>query len=159
RVSALGSLLSRPPMASLAPPLHSRPSLSPSLRLKKSSASRVSATLVVSNLVSYRSMKLRKSVLQVATETSLSWSSKEKVNLSSKWNQSPLQESDWENLEADLYHWTRPLRPVQGTMKLGRLAKSLAVSVNTKRRAKGLLPRPVTHFPVFLEHITFCHVP
>ncbi|KAJ8490727.1 hypothetical protein OPV22_012448 [Ensete ventricosum] len=203
-------------MASLAPPLHSRPSLSPSLRLKKSSASRVSATLVVSNVV--------------ATETSLSWSSKEKVNLSSKWNQSPLQESDWENLEADLYHWTRPLRPVQwypghiaktekelkeqlklidvvievrdaripmatshpqmdswlgtrkrilvlnredmistadrnawatffarqgikvvfsngqlgmGTMKLGRLAKSLAVSVNTKRRAKGLLPRPV----------------
>ncbi|URE28117.1 Myb-like DNA-binding domain [Musa troglodytarum] len=193
-------------MASLAPPLHSRPSFSPSLRLRKSSAPRVSATLVVSNVV--------------AAETSLSWSSKEKLNLSSKWNQSPHQEIDWENLEADLYHWTRPLRPVQwypghiaktekelkeqlklmdvvievrdaripmatshpqmdswlgtrkkilvlnredmisaadrnawatffarqgikGTMKLGRLAKSLAVSVNTKRRAKGLLPRPV----------------
>ncbi|URE38815.1 50S ribosome-binding GTPase [Musa troglodytarum] len=99
RVSALGSLLSRPPMASLAPPLHSRPSFSPSLRLRKSSAPRVSATLVVSNVV--------------AAETSLSWSSKEKLNLSSKWNQSPHQEIDWENLEADLYHWTRPLRPVQ----------------------------------------------
>lgn len=44
-------------------------------------------------------------------------------------------------------------------MKLGRLAKSLAVTVNTKRRAKGLLPRPVMHFPVFLEHIIFCHIP
>ncbi|XP_020697263.1 DAR GTPase 3, chloroplastic [Dendrobium catenatum] len=30
-----------------------------------------------------------------------------------------------------------------GTMKLGRLAKSLAANVNVKRRAKGLLPRPV----------------
>ncbi|XXG65171.1 hypothetical protein AAC387_Pa05g2942 [Persea americana] len=30
-----------------------------------------------------------------------------------------------------------------GTMKLGRLAKSLAVDVNSKRRSKGLLPRPV----------------
>ncbi|XP_020591847.1 DAR GTPase 3, chloroplastic isoform X2 [Phalaenopsis equestris] len=30
-----------------------------------------------------------------------------------------------------------------GTMKLGRLAKSLASNVNVKRRAKGLLPRPV----------------
>ncbi|XP_039013850.1 DAR GTPase 3, chloroplastic isoform X2 [Hibiscus syriacus] len=31
----------------------------------------------------------------------------------------------------------------KGTMKLGRLAKSLAEGVNVKRRAKGLLPRPV----------------
>lgn len=30
-----------------------------------------------------------------------------------------------------------------GTMKLGRLAKALAAGVNVKRRAKGLLPRPV----------------
>ncbi|KAG0476903.1 hypothetical protein HPP92_013744 [Vanilla planifolia] len=30
-----------------------------------------------------------------------------------------------------------------GTMKLGRLARSLAADVNVKRRAKGLLPRPV----------------
>ncbi|MBA0686199.1 hypothetical protein Goari_013814 [Gossypium aridum] len=30
-----------------------------------------------------------------------------------------------------------------GTMKLSRLAKSLAAGVNVKRRAKGLLPRPV----------------
>ncbi|KAK7285353.1 hypothetical protein RJT34_20122 [Clitoria ternatea] len=30
-----------------------------------------------------------------------------------------------------------------GTMKLGRLAKELAADVNVKRRAKGLLPRPV----------------
>jgi hypothetical protein len=29
----------------------------------------------------------------------------------------------------------------QGTMKLGRMAKSLASTVNTKRREKGLLPR------------------
>lgn len=28
-------------------------------------------------------------------------------------------------------------------MKLGRLAKELAADVNVKRRAKGLLPRPV----------------
>lgn len=31
-------------------------------------------------------------------------------------------------------------------MKLGRLAKSLAVDVNSKRRSKGLLPRPVRFF-------------
>ncbi|KAL8236273.1 hypothetical protein R6Q59_017354 [Mikania micrantha] len=30
-----------------------------------------------------------------------------------------------------------------GTMKLGRLAKSVAAEVNMKRRARGLLPRPV----------------
>uniref|UniRef100_A0A2P2K089 Mitochondrial ribosome-associated GTPase 1 isoform X1 n=1 Tax=Rhizophora mucronata TaxID=61149 RepID=A0A2P2K089_RHIMU len=30
-----------------------------------------------------------------------------------------------------------------GTMKLGRFAKALGASVNIKRRAKGLLPRPV----------------
>ncbi|KAI3741870.1 hypothetical protein L1987_59548 [Smallanthus sonchifolius] len=30
-----------------------------------------------------------------------------------------------------------------GTMKLGRLAKSVAAGVNMKRRARGLLPRPV----------------
>ncbi|PNX97603.1 ribosome biogenesis GTPase A-like protein [Trifolium pratense] len=30
-----------------------------------------------------------------------------------------------------------------GAMKLGRLAKELAADVNVKRRAKGLLPRPV----------------
>ncbi|KQK06092.1 DAR GTPase 3, chloroplastic isoform X1 [Brachypodium distachyon] len=30
-----------------------------------------------------------------------------------------------------------------GTMKLGRMAKSVASTVNTKRREKGLLPRPV----------------
>ncbi|KAL6010685.1 vacuolar diacylglycerol pyrophosphate phosphatase [Asimina triloba] len=141
------------------------------------------------------------------------------------------EELDWIGLEADLYHWTKPLRPVQwypghiaktekelkdqlklmdvvievrdaripmatshpqqmdlwlgnrnrilvlnredmisttdrnawanyfssqgvkvvfangqlgmGTMKLGRLAKSLAAGVNIKRRAKGLLPRAV----------------
>lgn len=34
----------------------------------------------------------------------------------------------------------------QGAMKLGRLAKSMAVGVNVKRRAKGLLPRPVGIF-------------
>lgn len=32
---------------------------------------------------------------------------------------------------------------IQGTMKLSRFAKSLAASVNVKRREKGLLPRPV----------------
>lgn len=32
---------------------------------------------------------------------------------------------------------------MQGTMKLGRLAKSLAENANVKRRAKGLLPRAV----------------
>lgn len=38
----------------------------------------------------------------------------------------------------------------QGTMKLSRLAKSLASDVNVKRRAKGLLPRPVLFFPFFI---------
>lgn len=38
------------------------------------------------------------------------------------------------------------LGEIQGTMKLGRLAKSLAVDVNSKRRSKGLLPRPVRFF-------------
>ncbi|XP_027119546.1 DAR GTPase 3, chloroplastic [Coffea eugenioides] len=139
-------------------------------------------------------------------------------------------ENDWDDLETDLYHWTKALRPIQwfpghisktekelkeqlklmdvvievrdaripmstghpqmdawlgnrkrilvlnredmisaadrnawanyyarqgvkvifsngqlgmGTMKLGRLAKELAGGVNMKRRAKGLLPRPV----------------
>ena len=33
---------------------------------------------------------------------------------------------------------------VQGTMKLSRLAKESAAGVNVKRRAKGLLPRPVS---------------
>lgn len=33
---------------------------------------------------------------------------------------------------------------IQGTMKLSRLAKSLSADVNVKRRAKGLLPRPVS---------------
>lgn len=32
---------------------------------------------------------------------------------------------------------------IQGTMKLSRFAKSLAASVNVKRREKGLLPRAV----------------
>lgn len=39
------------------------------------------------------------------------------------------------------------LMQFQGTMKLSRLAKSLASDVNVKRRAKGLLPRPVLFFP------------
>ncbi|KAJ8435269.1 hypothetical protein Cgig2_026008 [Carnegiea gigantea] len=34
-----------------------------------------------------------------------------------------------------------------GSMKLSRLAKSLATAVNVKRRAKGLLPRPWTKQP------------
>lgn len=33
---------------------------------------------------------------------------------------------------------------VQGTMKLSRLAKSLAADVNVKRKSKGLLPRAVS---------------
>lgn len=40
---------------------------------------------------------------------------------------------------------------LQGTMKLGRLAKSLAVGVNVKRIAKGLLPRPVICFAIFIS--------
>lgn len=39
----------------------------------------------------------------------------------------------------------------QGTMKLSRLAKSLASDVNVKRRAKGLLPRPVLIFLILSE--------
>lgn len=35
---------------------------------------------------------------------------------------------------------------VQGALKMGRLAKTLAAGVNIKRKAKGLLPRPVCYF-------------
>nr|CAD1818125.1 unnamed protein product [Ananas comosus var. bracteatus] len=166
----------------------------------------------------------------IAGGTSLTWSQKEKINLANDSREGLWEECDWQNLDADLHYWTRPLRPVQwypghiaktekelkeqlklmdvvievrdariplatshpqmdswlgnrkkilvlnredmvssadrnawaaffakqgikvvfangqlgmGTMKLGRLAKSLATVVNTKRRAKGLLPRPV----------------
>ncbi|MFS7927226.1 hypothetical protein Hanom_Chr04g00306501 [Helianthus anomalus] len=41
------------------------------------------------------------------------------------------------------------LLKMQGTMKLGRLAKSVATGVNTKRRARGLL-----HHPCFKTHRT-----
>lgn len=34
-------------------------------------------------------------------------------------------------------------------MKLGRMAKSAASTVNTRRREKGLLPRPVTQLICF----------
>lgn len=42
-----------------------------------------------------------------------------------------------------IFSMSDPMLYVQGTMKLGRLAKELAADVNVKRRAKGLLPRPV----------------
>lgn len=38
-------------------------------------------------------------------------------------------------------------------MKLGRLAKSLAADVNVKRRAKGLLPRPVGFVDFFFHGV------
>lgn len=38
-------------------------------------------------------------------------------------------------------------------MKLSRLAKSLATGVNVKRRAKGLLPRPVGSLDQLHIHI------
>ncbi|XP_072950473.1 DAR GTPase 3, chloroplastic isoform X2 [Typha angustifolia] len=167
---------------------------------------------------------------QISGGTLLGWSEKEKTNLPIYARKGFQEESDWENLDADLRYWTRPLRPVQwypghiaktekqlkeqlklmdvvievrdariplatshpqmdswlgnrrrilvlnredmvssadrnlwatffakqgtkvifangqlgmGSMKLGRLAKSLATVVNDKRRDKGLLPRPV----------------
>lgn len=43
---------------------------------------------------------------------------------------------------------------VQGTLKLVRLAKSLAANVNVKRKAKGLLPRPVS-----ISEFLFSYVP
>jgi len=45
-----------------------------------------------------------------------------------------------------LFNISDPMLYVQGTLKLGRLAKELAADVNVKRRAKGLLPRPVGCF-------------
>lgn len=45
---------------------------------------------------------------------------------------------------------------IQGTMKLGRLAKALASGVNVKRRDKGLLPRPVS-FPKHLNTGADCY--
>lgn len=44
---------------------------------------------------------------------------------------------------------------VQGSMKLGRLAKSVAAEVNVKRRARGLLPRPVSSTIRQIQIITF----
>ncbi|XP_058091238.1 DAR GTPase 3, chloroplastic [Magnolia sinica] len=169
-------------------------------------------------------------ILQIAGGKVPSWYHKENAKLSGNVSGDGQGELDWIDLEADLYHWTKPLRPVQwypghiaktekelkdqlklmdvvievrdaripmatshpqmdlwlgnrkrilvlnredmistadrnawasyfsrqgvkvvfangqlgmGTMKLGRLAKSLAIGVNVKRRAKGLLPRPV----------------
>lgn len=40
-------------------------------------------------------------------------------------------------------------------MKLGRLAKTLAGSVNIKRKAKGLLPRPVSFIPYCYMYALF----
>jgi hypothetical protein len=40
-------------------------------------------------------------------------------------------------------------------MKLGRMAKSVASVVNTKRKEKGLLPRPVTPTNVVLVFLCF----
>eukprot|EP00262_Sarcandra_glabra_P003316 TRINITY_DN13972_c0_g1_i3.p1 TRINITY_DN13972_c0_g1~~TRINITY_DN13972_c0_g1_i3.p1 ORF type:complete len:373 (+),score=66.87 TRINITY_DN13972_c0_g1_i3:113-1231(+) len=168
--------------------------------------------------------------IQTTGRKAPSWYTTESANLSSNSFEGCKGESDFVDLDADLYHWTKPLNPVQwypghiakskrelqeqlklmdvvidvrdaripmatshpqmdswlrnkkrilvlnredmistadrnawatyftrqgikvvfangqhgmGTIKLGRLAKSLAVGVNEKRRAKGLLPRPV----------------
>lgn len=169
------------------------------------------------------------SVIQVVGGNTLKWRSEESLR-SCDSLESTQQEYDWSDLENDLYHWTKQLRPVQwfpghiaktekelkeqlklmdvvievrdariptstshpqmdswlgnrkrilvlnredmistadrnawathyarqgvkvifsngqlgmGTMKLSRLAKELAGGVNVKRKAKGLLPRPV----------------
>uniref|UniRef100_A0A2P2K0A9 Mitochondrial ribosome-associated GTPase 1 n=1 Tax=Rhizophora mucronata TaxID=61149 RepID=A0A2P2K0A9_RHIMU len=44
-------------------------------------------------------------------------------------------------------------------MKLGRFAKALGASVNIKRRAKGLLPRPVGFFssPNLLMNLSYLY--
>lgn len=52
-------------------------------------------------------------MLQISGRTSLHWFQKEKINLSKHVNESFHEEGDWENLDADVYHWTRSLRPVQ----------------------------------------------
>lgn len=44
-------------------------------------------------------------------------------------------------------------------MKLGRLAKSLSADVNVKRRAKGLLPRPVgSNMTIVCLYLLFLYV-
>ncbi|XP_076904212.1 DAR GTPase 3, chloroplastic-like [Bidens hawaiensis] len=167
--------------------------------------------------------------IQIVGGKTASWYGNGNMN-SSNANDAFEEEYDWADLETDLYHWTKTLRPVQwypghiakterelkeqlklmdvvievrdaripmstshpqmdswlgnrkrilvlnredmisaadrnawadyygrqgikvvfsngqlgmGTMKLGRLAKSVAAGVNMKRRARGLLPRPV----------------
>lgn len=42
---------------------------------------------------------------------------------------------------------------LQGTLKLSRLAKELAGDVNVKRRAKGLLPRPVSFLRLLIVNM------
>ncbi|KAG8370721.1 hypothetical protein BUALT_Bualt13G0012800 [Buddleja alternifolia] len=167
--------------------------------------------------------------LQIVGGKSLGWNGMESSNLNSTLDSEP-EEFDWVELEADLYHWTKVLRPVQwypghiaktekelkeqlklmdvvievrdaripmstthplmdswlgnrkriivlnredmistadrnawasyyarqgtkvvfsngklgmGTLRLTRLVKALAGGVNIKRKARGLLPRPV----------------
>lgn len=169
-------------------------------------------------------------LIEVSGGTAIGLHQKQKLARKNNFGKDFNEESDWDDLEADLHRWTIPLRPVQwypghiaktekelkeqlklmdvvievrdaripmatshpqmdswignrkriivlnredmissadrnawasyfsrqgikavfangqlgmGTMKLGRLAKSLASGVNAKRRAKGLLPRPV----------------
>ncbi|CAA6660456.1 unnamed protein product [Spirodela intermedia] len=166
----------------------------------------------------------------VAGGLSVSWNQREKNSVFNGADEDFLEENVWDELDSDLYYWTKPLRPVQwypghiaktekelkeqlklmdvvievrdariplatshpqmdawlgnrkrilvlnredmissadrnawaeffsrqntkvilsngqlgmGSMKLGRLTKSLAADVNVKRRARGLLPRPV----------------
>ncbi|XP_008783383.2 DAR GTPase 3, chloroplastic isoform X3 [Phoenix dactylifera] len=86
-------------MASLAPLPHPRPSLSPTRRFRTLSLRSVAPRLFVSNAI--------------AGGTSLHWPQKEKINLSKYVNESFHEEGDWESLDADVYHWTRSLRPVQ----------------------------------------------
>lgn len=50
---------------------------------------------------------------QIAGGTTLTWSQKEKINLANDSREGLWEECDWQNLDADLHYWTRPLRPVQ----------------------------------------------
>lgn len=62
---------------------------------------------------------LKECALQDVGGTTLSWSQKEKTNLSTNWNKKSIQEDDWDSLDADLHHWIRPLRRVQVQIRCG----------------------------------------
>lgn len=52
-------------------------------------------------------------ILQVAGGLSVSWVQREKNSVFNGVGEDSLEENVWDELDSDLYYWTKPLRPVQ----------------------------------------------